>query len=381
MSFEKLNLPDYLLKRVQAVGYEKPTPIQEQVIPIILEQHDVMAEAQTGTGKTAAFALPMIKMISELPPKKKKQSVLGVVLVPTRELAIQVNKAFLTYAQGTPKELKCMTLIGGDSIQQQAKDLRRGVDVVVATPGRLVELIEKRDIRLFEMKMLVLDEADKMLDLGFKQELTQLLDGVPKNRQTLLFSATMPPKVIKLSQAMLNNPKHITTTENRVTVEKINQRVIQVDKLQRRQLLTHLIKTEKWKHAIIFVASKRAARNITNKMKRDGINVAAFHGDLKQDERVKVLKRFEHKDITVLVATDIAARGIDIENLTHVVNYDLPRSPLDYVHRIGRTGRAGQDGIAISFVDEETEAHFRLIEKRIKQRLGRETVAGFEPKG
>ncbi len=378
MSFKSLDLPDYLLQAVEKLSYKKPTPIQEQAIPLIIDGQDLVAEAQTGTGKTAAFALPTIKMINELPPKKKKISVLAVVLVPTRELALQVSAAFKAYAQFSPKEIKLTSLIGGEDIKGQIRSLRHGVDIAVATPGRLLELIEQKEIRLFEMQMLILDEADKMLDLGFNDELNQLFDKLPKKRQNLLFSATLPQKVVKLTEALLDNPTRISTNREQQSVEKIQQKAILVDRIKRRQLLQYLITTEKWSHAMIFVSSKRAARNITNKLQRDGIAAAAFHGDLKQDERIKVLKRFKNKEIRILVATDIAARGIDINKLSHVVNYDLPRSPLDYIHRIGRTGRAGQSGVAISFIGREDEQHFKLIEKRAGIRLEWEQVEGFE---
>jgi len=383
MTFKNLPILDELQESIVKLGYKEPTPIQAQVIPLIDQGKDVMAEAHTGTGKTAAFAWPILKMIAQHPPKKKKVSVLALVIAPTRELALQVGMAFEQYAEGMTKPLKMAVIIGGEDVRTQTRALRHGVDLVVATPGRLLDFAKQGEIRLFELKMFVIDEADKMLDLGFKEELNELFSKLPKKRQSLFFSATLPPKVITLSQSLLTDPVKVSTITNKnkeLTADTIKQQAILVDKDRRRALLEHMVKTQKWAHAIVFVASKRLARNITLKLKRDGLNVIAFHGDLKQEERVKVLKRFKNREIRVLVATDIAARGIDVNKLSHVVNYDLPRSPLDYIHRIGRTGRAGESGIAISFIHEENMAHFKLIEKRTNISLDFETVAGFEPK-
>ena len=379
MSFTSLNLPEYLTKAVE--NYKQPTPIQEQAIPLIAEGHDLIAEAQTGTGKTAAFALPIIKRLNELPPKKKKVSVLSLTLAPTRELALQVAASFKKYSQFSPTKFKTLSVIGGENIKDQIRSLRSGVDIVVPTPGRLLELLELGEIRLVELEVLVLDEADKMLDLGFQDELQALLKKLPTKRQNLLFSATVPEKVIALSSEILNEPKRVTIESEEPTVEAIHQRVIQVDQVKRRTLLQKLIKDENWGQTIIFVASKRAANNLSNKMIRDGFSAEAFHGDLEQFERIEVLKEFKRDEIQFLIATDIAARGIDINKLSYVVNYDLPRSPADYVHRIGRTGRAGEDGTAISFIDYETEAHFKIIEKRAGIQLNREQIEGFELSG
>ena len=378
MSFSKLDFPDYLIQAVEKLNFKAPTAIQEKAIPLIKQGSDVVARAQTGTGKTAAFGFPLIERLVDLPPKKKKISVLGLILVPTRELAIQLDVALKSYAEFTPKALKTTTIIGGEAIDGQKRVLRMGVDIVIATPGRLLDLIELGEIRLVELKMLVLDEADKMLDLGFNDELNELLQLLPKKRQNLLFSATMPPKVVTLANKLLTDAIHVTIESEDATVEAIQQRVIKVNKHQRRPLLYHLIKTEDWKQALIFVSSKRSAHNLCTKLKRDGISAEAFHSDLKQDERAKALRKFKNKDVRILIATDIAARGIDINKLSHVLNYDLPRSPMDYIHRIGRTGRAGQQGMALSFIDQESEAHFKLIEKRAEIKLEREELEGFE---
>lgn len=381
MSFSSLNLPEYLLEAVDSLSYKEPTSIQEKAIPLILEGKNVVGEAQTGTGKTAAFALPVIKKLNELPDKKKKISVLSLVLVPTRELAVQVAAAFKGYCQFSPKKIKMISLIGGENIQDQIRGLRMGVDVVVATPGRLLDIIKRSEIRLVELEHLIIDEADKMLDLGFKEELDALLEKLPKTRQNLLFSATFPPKVVALSEKFVENPEKVIVESGLNTVEAIEQRVIQVNREKRRPLLEKLLKEEPWDQTMVFVVSKRAARNLAEKLKREGIKAIGFHGDLDQSERLTVLKQFRKKEHRVLIATDIAARGIDIEKLSCVINYDLPRSPRDYTHRIGRTGRAGESGEAISFVDHETEAHFRIIEKRYGKRIDREQIEGFELTG
>ena len=381
MSFSSLDLPEYILKAVDELSYEKPTAIQEQSIPLINEGKDLVAEAQTGTGKTAAFALPIIKKINELPDKKKKISVLSLVLVPTRELAIQVATSFKNYSKHSPKKIKMISLIGGEKIEDQIYGLRTGVDVVVATPGRLLDIIKRSEIRLVELQHLVIDEADKMLDFGFTEELNALLEKLPKVRQNLLFSATFPPKVVALSERFIENPEKIVIESDVRTVEAISQKVIQVNRENRRPLLQKMLTEEDWDQVMVFVVSKRAARNLAEKLKKNGIEAVGFHGDLEQSERISVLKQFRKKAFKVLVSTDIAARGIDIEKLSCVVNYDLPRSPRDYVHRIGRTGRAGESGFAVSFVDHETEAHFRLIEKKSGKRIGRQQVEGFELTG
>lgn len=381
MSFSSLDLPEYILQALEKLSYKEPTAIQQQAIPQILEGKDVVAEAQTGTGKTAAFALPLIKKLNELPDKKKKISVLTLVLVPTRELAIQVATSFKNYSLNSPKKIKMISLIGGEKIEDQIYGLRTGVDVVVATPGRLLDIIKRGEIRLVELEHLVIDEADKMLDLGFSEELNALLEKLPKSRQNLLFSATFPPKVISLSDQFTDQPEKIVVESGLTAVEAISQRVIQVNRENRRPLLTKLLKEEPWDQTMVFVASKRAARNLAEKLKKADIKAVGFHGDLDQAERLNVLKQFRKKEYSVLIATDIAARGIDIEKLSCVVNYDLPRSPRDYTHRIGRTGRAGESGVAISFVDHETEAHFRIIEKRYGKRLDREQLEGFELSG
>jgi superfamily II DNA/RNA helicase len=366
---------------VDAVHYKTPTPIQEQTIPLILEGNDLIAQAQTGTGKTAAFALPILQMLNEMESKKKPGAVRALVLTPTRELAQQVAATFELFEQYMPSKIGVTAVIGGEDIQFQLRHLRRGVEVVVATPGRLLELIREEEICFDELRFLVIDEADRLLDLGFSEELDLLIKALPAARQSLLFSATYPKKVMQLTEQVMNNPSYINVIGDIPTVANITQRVIEVNQVNRGPLLRHLLKTEKWEHVLVFVSSKRAARNLAAKLKRDGIQADAFHGDLDQDERTFVLSQFKNRNIRVLISTDIAARGIDIQNLSAVVNYDLPRSPVGYIHRIGRTGRAGSKGIAVSFVDHSDQAFFTVIEKRTKLQLDREQIPGFELTG
>ena len=381
MSFSKLGLTESMQRVADAVHYKTPTPIQEQTIPLILEGSDLIAQAQTGTGKTAAFALPILQLLNEQEPKKKPGSVRALVLTPTRELAQQVAAAFELFEQYMPSKIGVTAIIGGEDIQFQLRHLRRGVEVVVATPGRLLELIREEEICFDELRFLVIDEADRLLDLGFSEELNLLIKALPAKRQNLLFSATYPKKVMKLTEQVMQNPSYINVIGDVPTVTNITQRVIEVNQVNRGPLLRHLLKTEKWEHVLVFVSSKRAARNLAAKLKRDGIQADEFHGDLSQDERTFVLSQFKNRNIRVLISTDIAARGIDIQNLSAVVNYDLPRSPVGYIHRIGRTGRAGSNGVAVSFVDHSDQAFFTVIEKRTKQQVDREQIPGFELTG
>jgi len=381
MPFSKLGLTESLQRVVAAAHYTEPTPIQQQTIPLALEGDDLIAQAQTGTGKTAAFALPILQMLSRVDPDEGPSPVRALVLAPTRELAQQVADTFEEFERTMPREMGITAIIGGESIEFQRRHLRNGVQVVVATPGRLLELIREEDIDFEELRVLVLDEADRLLALGFAEELAQLMEVLPSERQTLLFSATYPKKVEKLAAEILQNPVRVNEVGDVPTVANITQRAIEVNALNRRPLLCHLINEEQWEHVLVFVRSKRAARNLAAKLTRDGIKADAFHGDLKQDERTYVLSLFKNRTIHVLIATDIAARGIDIQNLSTVVNYDLPRSPVDYIHRIGRTGRAGADGVAISFIDHNDMAHFSLIEKRTHVSVDREQISGFELTG
>ena len=381
MPFSKLGLLEPFQRVTEAVGYREPTPIQAQTIPLILEGMDLIAQAQTGTGKTAAFALPILQRLSLLAEDPAPNTPRVLVLTPTRELAQQVAATFEEFERHIPRAIEIATVIGGENILDQRRQLEQGVDIVVATPGRLLELIRENELELEELRYFVIDEADRLLALGFAEELAQVIEALPDERQNLLFSATYPKKVKKLTEQVMQNPSYVNVIGDVPTVGNITQRAIEVNRLNRRPLLQHLIHEEGWKHVLVFVSSKRAARNLAVKLKRNDIEAGAFHGDLDQDERTWVLRQFKNRNIRVLIATDIAARGIDIQNLSTVVNYDLPRSPVDYIHRIGRTGRAGADGIAISFIDYNDMAHFSLIEKRTKVHVDREQIAGFELTG
>jgi len=381
MPFSKLGLSDFMQRVVDAEGFTEPTPIQEAAISLILEGKDLIAQAQTGTGKTAAFALPMLQLLNDMSAKHRAGSIRALVLAPTRELAQQVAQAFETYGSTMPREIRTTAIIGGEAIEEQLTRLRSGVEVIVATPGRLLELIRKNHIKFDDLRFLVIDEADKLLDLGFSEEIDCLLEALPKERQNLLFSATYPEKVMALTKIVMENPIRVTVENEPPTVANIAQRVIEVNRENRGALLRHLIREEELSHLLVFVASQRAANNLATKLKRDGIKAAAFHGGLDQERRSFVLRQFKNRNINLLIATDIAARGIDIQHLPVVVNYDLPRSPTDYIHRIGRTGRAGATGVAISFIGHENQAHFKLIEKRAELHLEREQVKGFELTG
>jgi ATP-dependent RNA helicase RhlE len=381
MPFSELGLLEPMQRVVDAAGYCEPTPIQEKTIPLILEGMDLIAQAQTGTGKTAAFVLPILQRLSAIETAPPPCSPRVLVLAPTRELAQQVAETFETFGKEMTHRIGVTTVIGGADMEEQVRQLEEGVDIVVATPGRLLELVREKDIFFLNLLCLVVDEADRLLALGFAEELKQVFEALPKHRQSLLFSATYPKKVIKLTEQVMQNPSYVNVIGEVPTVGNIAQRAIEVNRDNRRPLLQHLIKEEGWKHVLIFVSSKRAAHNLAVKLKRNGIEADAFHGDLDQDERTSVLRQFKNRNVRVLVATDIAARGIDIQDLSTVVNYDLPRSPVDYIHRIGRTGRAGAEGVAVSFIDHNDMAHFNVIEKRTNVSVDREQVAGFELTG
>lgn len=377
MSFSALGLSDFLLSALSDLGYEQPTPIQQQSIPVTLEGKDVLAAAETGSGKTAAFTLPILQSLATaLPPRNNLVSAL--VLVPTRELAVQVEEAIRQYGRNFPRKLKSLAIYGGVSINAQMQAMRGGADIVVATPGRLIDLFERNAIDLRNVSTLVLDEADRMLDLGFADELDDILDELPEQRQNLLFSATFPKGVQELTDDFLDNPVKIKIEQESTIPEQLVQRAIEVDHNNRTMLLKHLLKQQNWAQILIFVASKRTANNVEMKLYRSGIQAKTLHGDLTQKERNQALQEFKSGECKILIATDLAARGIDIPNLPCVLNYDLPRAAADYVHRIGRTARAGEIGEAISFVDHEGDAHFKLIEKRNQQKIPREQVEGFE---
>ncbi|MGH8062460.1 MAG: DEAD/DEAH box helicase [Pseudoxanthomonas sp.] len=382
MPFSSLGFsPDLLplLKRaLDQAGYVAPTPIQERAIPVILRGQDLLAHARTGSGKTAAFALPLLQqfaLASSAPPRRVR----SLVLVPTRELAAQVGETFIQLGQHLSPRLKVAAVFGGVSINPQMIDLRWGADIVVATPGRLLDLLDNNALSLAHVNTLVLDEADRLLDLGFEDELRRLLALLPSKRQTLLFSATFPASIQALANDLLHEPERIDVQAGSQPAPDIRQRAIEVDPGQRTQLLRHLLQEEGWSRALVFVASRHAAEVVAAKLCKAGIRAEALHGDQSQGRRTRVLREFKQEQVQVLVATDVASRGIDIAELPVVVSYDLPRSTTDYTHRIGRTGRAGQSGVAISFISADTAAHFRLIEKRERFHVARERIAGFEP--
>ena len=377
MPFTSLGLAPALAEAVAAIGYQTPTPIQAAAVPAALAGRDVLGAARTGSGKTAAFALPMLHAL--LARQGTRRGLHGLVLVPTRELAAQVGEAIRELVQHLPSTIKVSIVFGGVSINPQMMALRGGTDIVVATPGRLLDLVEHNALALDHTATLVLDEADKLLDMGFADEINRILALLPARRQNLFFSATFPPAVQALATALLADPVKVEVQADGSDAPPIEQRAFAVDPLRRLQLLKHLIKANGWRQVLVFTATKYASEHVADKLRRNGIAAEAFHGDFSQGARTGVLADFRAGRLHVLVATDVAARGIDIAQLPVVVNFDLPRSPADYTHRIGRTGRAGASGTAVSFVSHDTEQHFRLIEKRHGLRLARETVAGYEP--
>lgn len=377
MPFQSLGLAPALLSAVDALDFHTPTPIQQAAIPAILAGGDVLGMAQTGSGKTAAFALPLLQRWLGEPANERRTT---LILVPTRELAVQVGDTLSALAQFTPCRCKVVAIFGGVSINPQMMALRGGADFVIATPGRLLDLVARNACSLANIQTLVLDEADRLLDLGFAEELQDILRQLPVQRQNLFFSATFPAEVTTLADSLLHHPTRIVAEPESIHLELIEQRAIRVEANQRTLLLRHLLKEHGWTQVLVFVATQYAADHVTNKLLRAGIQAAPFHGEFSQGSRQKILAAFKEGLVQVVVATDLAARGLDIEQLPAVVNYDLPRSPVDYTHRIGRTGRAGHHGTAISFITPETEAHFRLIEKRQGIRLAREEIAGFVPR-
>ncbi len=378
MSFEALGLSPALVRAAATLGLAEPTPIQAEAIPAVLRGADLLGLAQTGSGKTGAFALPLLERLQARPADPRRR-VRVLVLVPTRELAAQVGDVFRSLSRDAARPPKVAVLFGGASVNPQMMGLRGGADVVVATPGRLLDLFERNALRLSDVEVLVLDEADRLLDLGFADELARVLALLPAQRQNLFFSATFPPAVQALAQPLLREPVRVEIAGSDAPVPAIVQRAIQVDAARRTALLKHLVTEGGWDRVLVFVATRHAAEHVALKLYNAGLYATPLHGDLTQGQRSEVLRQFRDGGFDIVVTTDLAARGIDIPQLPVVVNYDLPRSPVDYVHRIGRTGRAGASGEAISFVSAATEAHFRLIEKRQGLVLPREQVAGFEP--
>jgi superfamily II DNA/RNA helicase len=379
VTFTNLNIIDTIKHSLEEKRYKKPTPIQEKVIPLVLDGKDIMAMAQTGSGKSASFILPILQMWSQK-KEEGKAKIKVLVLTPTRELTLQVGTSFEEFSKYLPIRPKVVSVIGGESIGDQLYAIQQGCDVLVATSGRFLDVLRKKQMNLSYLKYLVLDEADKMLNLDFSQELDLVLKALPLKRQNLLFSATYPKKMLSIASKILNNPEEISIEESQ-TVDTIEQRVIEVNHENRGPLLRHLLKENKWDLVLVFMANKRATDNIAEKFRKYGLEAASFNGDLDQEARTETLTAFKERKINILFSTDIAARGLDIDDIDCVINYDLPRSPADYIHRIGRTARAGKSGTAISFIDYETEAHFKLIEKRSEIKLKREQIDSFKLTG
>ncbi|NIJ93594.1 superfamily II DNA/RNA helicase [Xanthomonas campestris] len=382
MSFAHLSLSPQLQPffdtALARAGHHTPTPIQQQAIAPMLQGRDLIAMAQTGSGKTLAYALPLLQQRCLAPDVAPR--VLGaLVLVPTRELAAQVEDTLRQLAAHLPRRLKIVAATGGSSINPQLLALRGGADIVVATPGRLLDLVDHNALRLGEVATLVLDEADRLLELGFGAELDRILALLPAQRQSVLFSATFPPGIASLAKRRLRDPLRITVDATPEAAPAIEQRAIAVDAGQRTQLLRHLLQEHGWSHVLVFVASRHTAEKVAEKLTKTGINAQPLHGELSQGRRERTLHAFKQREVQVLVATDLAGRGIDIDALPAVVNYDLPRSTVDYTHRIGRTARAGASGLAISFITAESQPQWRLIEKRQGLRVPTSVVAGFEP--
>ncbi len=377
MSFTKLGLAQPLLRAIKEQGYTTPTPIQEQAIPLILQKRDILAAAQTGTGKTAGFTLPLLHRLAHSKPQMQKKQIRALVLTPTRELAAQVHESVQTYGKHMP--YKSTVIFGGVGINPQIATLRKGVDVVIATPGRLLDLASQKAIDFSRLEFLVLDEADRMLDMGFIHDIKKIMKMLPAQRQTLLFSATFSPEIKKLAAGLLHHPALVEVARENSTAEQISQVVHPVDRSRKRALLSKLIRENDWKQVLVFTRTKHGANRLTKQLEEDGISAAAIHGNKSQGARTKALAGFKANEVKVLVATDIAARGLDISDLPHVVNFELPNVAEDYVHRIGRTGRAGKQGEALSLVCVDEHSLLRGIEKLIKQKIKTVITPGFEP--
>ncbi|AXT54928.1 DEAD/DEAH box helicase [Aquimarina sp. MMG015] len=376
MSFESLGLSDALLKAIEKKGYTIPSPIQEKAIPPILEGKDVLASAQTGTGKTAGFTLPILQLLAQDKPFRKRP-IRTLILTPTRELAAQILDNVRAYS--TYMDLRSMVVFGGVNANPQIKALRNGVDVLVATPGRLLDLHERRALSLSKVEILVLDEADRMLDMGFQRDINKILALLPKKRQNLLFSATFSKEIKKLANGILHHPVSVEAAPENSTAEMVDQKIYKVDKAKKSTVVIKLISDGNWKQVLIFTRTKHGANRLSEKLSKNGITSAAIHGNKSQGARTKALSGFKQNKIRVLVATDIAARGLDIPLLPHVINYELPNIAEDYVHRIGRTGRAGASGEAISLVSQEEVSYVKGIEKLLGLTLNKEVIEGFEP--
>ena len=377
MSFDQLDLSPPLLQAIEEQGYKKPTPVQEQAIPLILQGRDMLAGAQTGTGKTAGFALPLLHLMHNQVLPKKPHPIRALIITPTRELAMQVNESFRIYGKHLP--LFSEVVFGGVSVHSQIKRLQKGVDILVATPGRLLDLLYQKKINLSQVQFFVLDEADRMLDMGFINDIKKVMKALPNKRQNLLFSATYSKEIKVLAAQLLNNPVEVAVARENTTAEKISQSIYAIKKENKRELISWLIGDGNWQQVLVFVRTKHGADRLCKQLIHDGIHCAALHGNKSQNARVRALEGFKEGKVTALIATDIAARGLDIDQLPHVVNYDLPAVAEDYVHRIGRTGRAGAEGEAISLVAPD-EAHLLgAIEKLLNKQIPRVADTGYEP--
>ena len=375
MSFTSLALDKSLTDAVKALGYDQPTPIQQQAIPAILANKDIMAGAQTGTGKTAAFALPILQRLSANIPAQRP--IRALVLTPTRELAQQVYKSFVSYAENT--ELNIAVAYGGVSIKPQIEAIEKGADVLIATPGRLLDHIINGSVLLIHLETIVFDEADRMLDMGFKDEIDRILNRLPPKRQTLLFSATFDDAIFKLSKTLLNDPELIEVSERNTAASQVEQIVYTVDSDRKRELTSFLIGSKNWQQILIFTRTKQGADDLAKEMSKDGIKTQSIHGDKSQGARDKALADFKAGKTRALIATDVAARGIDINDLRYVINYELPYIAEDYIHRIGRTGRAGNDGLAISLMSPSEAWLLEAVEKVLDTRLMQQWLPGYEP--
>ena len=378
MSFAKTGLSNGLLKAVAKQGYSNPTKVQELAIPPILEGRDVIARAQTGTGKTAAFTLPLLQRLTGASRSARKRQIRALILTPTRELAAQVRDSVRIYGRGLP--LSSAVVFGGVGYRPQVQALRRGVDVLVATPGRLLDHLSQKTVDLGHVEILVLDEADRMLDMGFIHDIRKILTELPTTRQSLLFSATLGPDVQKLAGKLLDSPIRIEAAPEKPAADRVTQIVHPVDRDRKTELLGHRIVNERWKQVLVFTRTKRGADRLTRRLRQDRIPTAAIHGDKTQGARTRALADFKRGAVRVLVATDIAARGLDIEQLPRVVNFELPHVPEDYIHRIGRTARAGEEGEAISLVSNEERELLAGIERLLKRGVPKSVVSGFEPR-
>ncbi|WP_372654191.1 DEAD/DEAH box helicase [Halobacteriovorax sp.] len=377
MKFSNLGLSIQIQSAISKKGYSSPTPIQLEAIPAILSGRDVMAAAQTGTGKTAGFTLPILENLSKVRKKCYANQVRALILVPTRELAAQVHESVTTY--GEHLNLKAEVVFGGVKMNPQMMSLRGGADILVATPGRLLDLYRQNAVKFRDLEVLVLDEADRMLDLGFIDQIKEVMELLPKKRQSLLFSATFSPEVIELAKGLIDNPVEISVNTSNSTAEKVEHYLYPVDQDQKTDALLHLIRTEKWEQALVFASTKHGADQLVKDLNRNNIKTAAIHGNKSQAARTKALADFKDKKLKILVATEIISRGIDINQLYQVVNYDLPRRAEGYIHRVGRTGRAGASGSAISLVSAQEHEMLQIIERLLQELIPRRDLEGFTP--